>query len=77
MDDFGYTHTRTYTSKRIYKTTSPILRSQAVRNFLNRLYSVLFFFNLGKKKQFPPSRKHPLPTISSPFSCLNETGWNY
>ena len=29
-----------------------------------------FLFNLGKKKQFPPSSKHPLPIISSPFSCL-------
>ena len=45
MDNFSYTHTRTrtYSSKRICKNISPILRSQAVRNFLNGLYSVLFF----------------------------------
>ena len=69
MDNFTYTHTRTrtYSLKRIYKNISPILRSLAVRNFLDGLYSVLFLLNLGKKKQFPLSRKRPLqisPVVS-------------
>ena len=71
MDNVAYTQshtrTRTYSSKRIYKNISPTLRSLAVRNFLNGLFSVLFLLNLGKKKQFRPSRKRPLqisPVVS-------------
>ena len=72
MDDFAYTYT--YTCIYIKADWQKHLSHSEVPSFEKfsewTILGSFFLFNLGKKKPFPPSSKHPLPIISSPFSCL-------
>ena len=74
MDDFAHTHTRTVTRIYINADLQKHLSYSEVPSFEKisewTILGSFILFNLGKEKQFPPSSKHPLAIISSPFSCL-------